>query len=149
MPNVGIHTSTVHTHRDAMCTPNMRACGVLILEISCYTCTHHTSAPGAPPSLTASSVNVTGITIQWDPVLCQDRNQLFNSYVVYYYPSSDQTAGSGMLLPEDDRVFSITGLPPRTSYTFQVQAFNLFPSVQGLFASLSVNTSDPPSKLFS
>ena len=50
------------------------------------------------------------------------------------------------LVPETGRVFTASSLSPQTSYTFQVQAFNLFPSVQGLFANLTVNTSAPTSK---
>ena len=108
----------------------------------------YTTAPGPPPSLSTSSINVTSITIQWEPVLCQDRNHQFNSYAVAYHPVSDPNiVRTSDLLPEANRVFTASRLSPRTSYTFQVQAFNVFPLVQGLFANLTVNTSVPTSNM--
>ena len=41
-----------------------------------------------------------------------------------------------------NRMFTVTGLPPRTSYMFQVQAFNSL-DVRGEEANLTVNTSTP------
>ena len=108
---------------------------------------HCTTAPEPPPSLTATIVNVTSITIQWDPLPCQDRNRDFNRYLVGYFPSSDPSIGNSDLVLENNRVFTISRLLPRTSYTFQVQAFNFRPRVEGLFSNLTVNTSAPSGKL--
>ena len=68
-------------------------------------------------------------------------------YRVTYYPLSDPNAGGGGLVELNSRVFTATGLTPRTSYFFQVQAFNLFTIVQGSVADLTVTTSNPSSKL--
>ena len=99
-----------------------------------------------------SFVDVTNITIQWDPVPCQDHNQPFDNFMyrVTYYPSSDQrlSARRGGLVDQDSGVFPATRLPPRTSYIFEVQAFNLLTVVGGLVADLMVNTSNPQSKLY-
>ena len=47
---------------------------------------------------------------------------------------------------EEDRIFTITGLPPRTSYTFGVQAVDTVRFVRGNVATLTVNTSLPQSE---
>ena len=78
------------------------------------------SVPGAPQSLRTGSVDVTNITIQWDRVDCWDRNGRIDSYVVFFYPTSNPSGrraetifGTGY----SDRMFSITGLPPQTIVT--------------------------------
>ena len=80
---------------------------------------------------------------------CQERNGNTDSYRVVYYPTEDpddrsaQTvAGTG----DSNRMFTVTGLPPRTSYTFEVQASNSGLDVRGKPATLTVSTSDPQSK---
>ena len=70
-------------------------------------------------SLTASSVNVTNITIQWDCVDCQERNGHTDGYRIVY-----RIARTLIGTEDNNRMFSVTGLPPRTSYTFEVQASN-------------------------
>ena len=107
------------------------------------------TVPGLVQSLSASSVNVTNITIQWDRVDCQERNGGTDSYRVVYYPTSDPSdrtartiAGTG----DSDRMFTVTGLPPRTSYTFEVQASNTGLDVRGAAATFTVNTTDPQSE---
>ena len=52
-----------------------------------------------------------------------------------------------MTVDENDRVFTLSQLPPRTSYTFEVQALDLRDLVAGLSATLIVSTSEPLSKL--
>ena len=97
-------------------------------------------------SLTASSVNVTGITIRWDRVDCQERNGHTDTYRLIYYPVSDPSdpvartlVGTG----DNNRMFSVTGLPPRTSYTFEVQAGNPVIDARGPPAFYTVNTTAP------
>ena len=110
------------------------------------------SDPGPPLSLTVSSVSVTNITIQWDSIPCQDRNQRFDSsfrYRVIYHPLSDVTAGGARFASLSSREFMAPGLPLRTSFIFRVQAFNLFTIVQGLSAELTVNTTEPQGELLS
>ena len=74
-------------------------------------------------------MNVTNITIRWNRVDCQERNGHTDSYRIVSYPtlssdSYDRIARTLVGIEDNDRMFSITGLPPRTSYTFEVQASN-------------------------
>ena len=117
-----------------------------------YHTLYYTTAPGPPPTPTASSVSVTNITIQWDPIPCQDRNQELDNnfhYRITYRPMSDPSAGGGGLVSQNSREFMARGLPPRTSYIFQVQVFNVFNDVQGSLANLTVSTSEPQGELLS
>ena len=100
-------------------------------------------------SLTASSVNVTSITIRWDRIDCQERNGRTDGYRIVYYPTSnpsDRVAQTLAGILDNDRLFSVSGLPPRTSYTFQVQASNPTLDVRGDPAFFTANTIAPQSK---
>ena len=97
-------------------------------------------------SLRVSSENITGITIRWDRIDCQERNGHIDNYRVVYYPSSDPSDRVARTLvgtEYNDRVFSINGLPPRTSYTFEVQASNPFIDMRGPPAFYTANTTAP------
>ena len=102
-------------------------------------------------SLNVSSVNVTGITSQWDRVDCQERNGPTDSYRVVFYPTSspsDTTARTLVGIEDNDRMFSVTGLPPRTSYTFEVQASNTNIDMRGAPAIYTADTTAPQSKSY-
>ena len=106
-------------------------------------------APGIPEGLQTVSVSVTNITIRWDRVNCRDRNGRTDSYRVVYYPSSNPSSrvartvvGTG----DNDRMFGIIGLPPRTSYTFEVQASNTRIDARGDPAFYTANTTAPQGK---
>ena len=108
-----------------------------------------TLAPGTPQSLRAASTNVTNITIQWDRVDCQERNGGTDSYRVVYYPTSDpndRTARTVAGTGDSDRMFAVTGLPPRSNYTFEVQASNVGLDVRGTAATFTVSTTPPQSE---
>ena len=114
----------------------------------CFIYMHYRSstAPGLIQSLRDTSVDVTNITIQWDRVDCQQRNGRTDSYRVVYYPISDSfyiSAWAVAGVADADRMFTLTGLPPRTNYMFQVQASNPELDVRGEVANLTVNTSTP------
>ena len=97
-------------------------------------------------SITTSFVNVTGITIQWDRVDCQERNGRTDGYRVIYYPASNPSDRVARLLvgtDNNDRIFTITGLPPQTSYTFEVQAANPDIDARGPPAFYTANTTAP------
>ena len=94
-------------------------------------------------------MNVTGIMIQWDRVDCRDRNGPTDSYRLVYYPTSNFNARLARIVSGtegSDRMFSVTGLPPRTNYTFEVQATNAVLDVRGMTATITVITSVPQSK---
>ena len=73
-------------------------------------------------------MNVTSITIQWNRVDCQERNGHTDSFRLVYYPASHPGVRTNALTilgtGAGDRIFSVSGLPPRTNYTFEVQASN-------------------------
>ena len=107
------------------------------------------SAPGLVQSLRVSSMNVTGITIRWDRVNCQDRNGRVGGYRIVYYPTSnpnDIVAQTPDGTEDNHRMLSITGLPPRTSYTFEVQASNNWIDFRGPPAIYTANTTAPQGK---
>ena len=107
-------------------------------------------APGVPQSLRATSVNVTNITIQWDRVNCQERNGGTDSYRIVYYPTTNFNARMAQIVQgteDSDRMFSVTGLRPQTSYTFEIQASNFLVDVHGASATLTVSTSVPQGEL--
>ena len=101
-------------------------------------------------SLAASSVNVTGISIRWDRVHCQERNGRIDGYRVVYYPTlssdNDQIARTIAGTEGSDRMFSITGLPPRTNYTFEVQALNFFLATDSVPVVYTTSTTAPQGK---
>ena len=99
-------------------------------------------------SLTASSVSITSITIQWDRVDCQERNGHTDGYRLIYYrtfssDSNDQIARTLVGTGDNDRMFSITGLPPQTNYTFEVQASNSNIDMRGPPAFYTASTTAP------
>ena len=67
------------------------------------------------------------MTIKWDRVNCQHRNGHISGYKVLYYPTanpSERAAKKVFGTGDHQRMFSISGLPPFTSYTFQVSALS-------------------------
>ena len=108
------------------------------------------SAPGAPQFLRASLVSVTNITIQWDRVNCQERNGGTDAYRVVYYPTSNYNERMARFVPgtnDNERMFSVTELPPHTNYTFEVQASNTLDQISGIAANLTVSTTVPQCEL--
>ena len=81
---------------------------------------------------------------------CLERNGETDSYRFLYYLTSDPSDGSARTVVgtgDSDRMFTVTGLPPRTSYTFEVQASNAGFDVRGAPATLIVSTTAPQSEL--
>ena len=108
------------------------------------------SAPGLVQSLRVGSINVTNITIQWDRVNCVDRNGRIDSYVVFFYPTSNLSEDNVWTVlgtRDSDRLFNITALPPRTSYTFEVEATNPLIRDPGAVATITVSTTVPRGEL--
>ena len=94
-------------------------------------------------SITAISVNVTSITILWDHVDCQERNGHTDAYRLTYYPVSDPSVKSNVTIlgtGVNNRVITVSGLPPRTSYTIEIQAANLNIDMHGPSAFYNAST---------
>ena len=99
-------------------------------------------------SLRVGSVDVTNITIEWDRVDCLERNGRIRSYDVFFYPTSNPSDRDVQtVLENSDRTFSITARPPRTSYTFKVEANNPLAEDRGAVATITVNTTGPRGEL--
>ena len=84
------------------------------------------SAPSGPPqSVMTSSVTSSSITVQWDRVSCIHRNSEITGYTVRYQTGGAIIVNESKLtsgISDSDRVFTASGLIPRTNYTFEVAA---------------------------
>ena len=112
---------------------------------------HHFSlAPGvSPEDLRAVSVDLTNITIGWDRIDCLQRNGIINQYRVFFYPTSGSRGNNPILIVGTDesvRMYTAVGLPPRTSYTFEVEAVNGVLLAPSPAAIQTVTTSVPQSE---
>ena len=87
---------------------------------------YHTAPSGLPQSLSNISVSISSVTIQWSRVECLKRNSEITGYRMRYYQRPNSTAKevniSGVM--DSDRMFTIIGLNPRTSYMIEVMAVN-------------------------
>ena len=71
-----------------------------------------------------SSVSSNNITVQWGRVSCIDRNSEITGYTVRYGQTGSTTTVMESVsgTSDSDRMFTASGLIPRTSYTFEVAA---------------------------
>ena len=79
-----------------------------------------------------------------------ERNGRIDSYVVMYYSTSNPSARQVDTVfgtEDSDRVFNRLGLPPRTSYTFEVEANNPLIRDPGANATINISTTAPQSKI--
>ena len=88
---------------------------------------------GTPQNLRVVFMSATSIIIQWDEVECRERNGVIFGY---------QVMSSSIDTPTVGTMFTASGLLPRTSYTFSVEAVNSS-LVRGPPASIMVETSVP------
>ena len=94
------------------------------------------SAPSGPPQSVLTTAGVSTITVQWDEVECIDRN----SEIVYYSLTYTSTTESDtVLVPADNRTYTIKGLRPMTSYSLELAAVNTASEV-GPKAAIVVET---------
>ena len=80
---------------------------------------------------------------------CLQRNGQISQYRVTYYPTGNSGASTTDFIVGTDesvRVFTAVGLPPQTSYTFEVEAVNSALFQLGPAATLVVSTSTPQGK---
>ena len=88
-----------------------------------FTCCLHAAPTGIPALISFSDVNLTSITLQWTELPCSDRNGQITGYTVEYSstsppPHTNTVTVSG---PSNTRLV-VSGLLPRTNYTFSVKA---------------------------
>ena len=71
-----------------------------------------------------SSVTYSSITVQWGRVSCIDRNSEITGYTVRHGQTGSTTTVMESVsgTSDSDRMFTASGLIPRTSYTFEVAA---------------------------
>ena len=112
-------------------------------------CLLRTTAPSGPPqSVIMSSVTSSSITVQWGRVNCIDRNSEITGYTVRYGQTGSTTTVMESVsgTSDSDRMFTASGLIPRTSYTFEVAAVSS--EGTGPFSSrITVMTSTPTGKV--
>ena len=85
----------------------------------------YTAPSGLPQSLSNISVSISSVTIQWSRVECLKRNSEITGYAVRYrrpISTAKEVNISGVM--DSDRMFTIIGLNPRTSYMIEVMAVN-------------------------
>ena len=68
--------------------------------------------------------NHSSITVQWGRVSCIDRNSEITGYTVRYGQTGSTTTVMESVsgTSDSDRMFTASGLIPRTNYTFEVAA---------------------------
>ena len=71
-----------------------------------------------------SSVTSSSITVQWGRVSCIDRNSEITGYTVRYGQTGSTTTVMESVsgTSDSDRMFTASGLIPRTNYTFEIAA---------------------------
>lgn len=75
---------------------------------------------GSPTALSVVSVNLTAITISWDPVNCTQQNSIIENYTVTVYYSRNLLVS----VSTDMTTVTIHNLNPTTEYKLRVQAVN-------------------------
>ena len=89
------------------------------------------AAPSATPTnLMVASITPTSITITWGRVPCEDRHVEITQYSGRYGPNRNLGIS---VIGTSNRMFTATGLVPRTSYTFEVEAAHFNPTTFELF----------------
>ena len=83
------------------------------------------SAP--PPDLVVASTTPNSITITWGRVPCEDRNVEITHYFGRYGPNRNLPIS---VIGTSNRMFTATGLVPRTSYPFEVEAARFNPAIR-------------------
>ena len=103
-----------------------------------------TAPTGAPHGINISSVNVTNITIQWNPVECLNRNGEIDGYILTYYPTTNSSDNQSVLIyGSNNRTFTVVGLQPSISYMLKLRAVNGNYSLLGPEMEETVVTSNP------
>ena len=101
-----------------------------------------TVSSGPPQSVMMSSVTSSSITVQWGRVSCIDRSSEITGYTVRYGQTGSTTTVMESVsgTSDSDRMFTASGLIPRTSYTFEVAAVSTSNGTGSFSTGISVET---------
>ncbi len=97
------------------------------------------SAPSGTVQNLVASITLSSVTLQWDRVSCLTRNSEITGHEVTFGPTSSSTRTTESITGTEMRTFTVTGLIPRTQYTFQVTP--LSDSGNGPAATITSETS--------
>ena len=92
----------------------------------------------------------TNITVQWERVICSERNSEITHYLLQYSLKGRDRMTEVRVLPlgtnDSDRVFTATRLQPLSEYTFTIAAVNSG-GQRGANTTVTTMTSVPESKI--
>ena len=92
------------------------------------------------------SVDITNVTLQWNPIPCLQQNGQIVSYRVVYYSNSSAPEKTKHQIASNIMQFTAVGLQPQTMYRFEVNGVSTLndnTEVHGPAAMLTVTTSQP------
>ena len=87
---------------------------------------YYNAAPsGSPQNLHGVEVHSTNVSIQWERVSCIKRNSEITGYRITIYKSGTLVHSVNVIdTNNDSRVHTVSGLIPRSEYSFRVAAFS-------------------------
>ena len=106
----------------------------------------YTEPTGSPSDITSASVNLTSVTISWNPISCIQQNSIIHGYIVYYQKSLQKRTRNELVVSTMVTVATINNLDPRTRYEFEVQGINN-DGQKGPSERLNVTTRTPTGKV--
>ena len=109
-----------------------------------------TAPTGAPQAFVASLKFSTNITVQWQRVICSERNSEITHYLLQYSraPEGSDIIKEEEVLGTDDsnRTYTANRLHPLSEYTFTIAAVNS-EGQRGPNSTVTATTSVPESKI--
>ena len=109
---------------------------------------NHAAPTGVPQTFVASLVFSTNITVQWQRVVCSERNSEITHYLLQYSLEESDRIKEVRVPGTDDsnRMHTATRLQPLSVYTFIIEAVNSG-GQRGPNTTVTVTTSAPESKI--
>ena len=108
---------------------------------------------GSPNSVVFSDITSTGFTVTWGTITCQDRNTEITAYIVTVI-ETETGITADIVREEDVRLYTATGLVPRTNYTVSLAGQNLdfatitsYNGVEGFHIVQTASVSEPGTRM--
>ena len=98
-----------------------------------------------PTAVKTTSVNLTSMTVTWDPITCIHRNSLIRNYIVNYTGEPDGYSRS-INTSTTETTITLYKLDPSTNYVVEVQAESKNNIRSRPSSSIKVMTSVPKGK---